>query len=110
MSKHILSKKETALRFFYQTLLKKVKGEIKAIYLFGSLAYGLAEKDSDIDVLIFSDNPKKTFPAVWEIGLEAYKRFGESIEPLVYSSKKHQQPNSYFLHQVINKGRRLYSS
>jgi len=110
MSKQIISKKEAALHFFNKTLLRKIKKEIKAIYLFGSLARGSAAKDSDIDVLVFSDNPRKTFPAVWEVSLEVYQKFGESIEPLVYSSKNHQKPNSYFLYQVINEGKRLYPS
>lgn len=105
-----LLKKETALKFFSKKLLKNFKQDIKAIYLFGSLARGLAQKDSDIDILVFSHNPQKTSPAVWDISLETYGKFGESIEPLVYSSKKYKNPNSYFLYQAINNGKKLYLS
>lgn len=109
-AKKTLLKKETALKFFSKKLLKNFKQDIKAIYLFGSLAHGLAKKDSDIDVLVFSDNPQKTSSAVWNVSLETYDKFGESIEPLVYPSKKYKKPNSYFLYQIINSGKRLYLS
>jgi predicted nucleotidyltransferase len=106
----ILSKKKRACNFFSKTLLKSFKKEIKAIYLFGSLAHGSPQKDSDIDILIFSNNPKRTFPLVWNASMETYERFGESVEPLIYPSEKYQKPNSYFIYQVIHKGKRLYPS
>lgn len=109
MSKNkIVAKKEKALRFFSKKLLRNLKKEIKAVYLFGSLAHGKPEKESDIDVLVFSDNPKKTSSLAWDISLQAYEKFGESIESMVYSSKKYKQPNSYFLYQITTSGRKVY--
>jgi len=107
-NKKFLKKKQAALKFFAQNLSQNLKREIKAVYLFGSLAHGKIEKDSDIDVLVFSDNPRKTSSFVWKTSLAVYEKFGESIEPLVYPSKKYENPNSYFLYQIINQGKRLY--
>jgi predicted nucleotidyltransferase len=103
-----LFQKESACKFFSETVLKNLKEGVGAIYLFGSLAYGSPQKDSDIDILIFSKNPKRAFPLVWNATLETYEKFGESVEPLIYPSEKYQKPNSYFLYQIIHEGKRLY--
>ena len=103
-----IGKKEQALKFFNKTLLKNFKKDIRAIYLFGSLVRGQASKESDIDVLIFSKKPSSVASAAWDTSLKVYEKFGESIEALTYPSKKYENPDSYFIYQATNTGKRLY--
>lgn len=98
-----------AADYFARKLLKSPAGtHIKGLILFGSIAQGKADKDSDIDLLVFTDKRKRTLSAAWEAGVDTFKRFQESVEPLIYSPKELKKPRSYFLYHSIKTGRQLY--
>jgi predicted nucleotidyltransferase len=49
---NLTSKEKLALKEFKEKILKKMKGEVLDIKLFGSKARGNFKEDSDIDVLV----------------------------------------------------------
>lgn len=98
-----------AANYFAKKLLESPAGKhIKSLILFGSITQGKADKDSDIDFLIFTDKRKQTLSAAWEAGVDTFKKFQEGVEPLIYSPKELKKPRSYFLYRSIKTGRRLY--
>jgi predicted nucleotidyltransferase len=64
------------------------KFSIKKIILFGSYAYGNPTKDSDIDLCIITDEPKRKIDLLLEIQAEIYKIFDKSFDILVYKSEE----------------------
>jgi|WetSurMetagenome_2_1015567.scaffolds.fasta_scaffold1315142_1 uncharacterized protein len=76
------------LRRFKQSLAEKV--QLSEVILFGSRARGDAKPDSDMDVLVFLDEPvsKQSREIVsdyaWELGFEA----GIVVVPVVVSREK----------------------
>lgn len=98
-----------AAKYFSDQLIKQSSEDyIKAVVLFGSLAHGVPDKESDVDILIFSDYKSILNKNIWEAAVNTYKRYQESIEHLVYRTNKLANPDSYFLYQAIKKGRYLY--
>lgn len=98
-----------AANYFVQRLLKSPAGKhVQGLVLFGSVAHGKPDKDSDIDLLVFTNNRKRIVPAAWEAGVDTYQKFQESVEPLIYPARNLQKPRSYFLYQSIKTGRQIY--
>lgn len=107
--KEVLQRKQQAVKYFTQRLLSSPAGkDVACIILFGSLARGEADELSDIDVLVFGKNVERIEDIVWEVLLDAYERYEESIEPLVYPINKFQKPDNYFLFNSVRTGRQLY--
>jgi len=48
---------DSALKFFGEELKRRLKDRLVKIILFGSYAKGLADVDSDVDVLIIHSHP-----------------------------------------------------
>jgi predicted nucleotidyltransferase len=69
---------------FIKELLKANPGNISSIFLFGSLVKNKVNKESDIDMMIFTKQPKKI------------------------SEKDYQNPPSYFVWQVVEKGEKIF--
>lgn len=109
-AQEIKSKKEKALRFFVSRLLAEKRGNIEKIMLFGSIAWGKPDKESDIDLLIFAREPEKLEKRIDELSFEAMMKFGESIEPIIYPANQLTRPQSYLPWLVIQKGREIYSA
>lgn len=107
----ILRKKQDAADYFTQKLLQSRAGkDVARIILFGSVARGEADDYSDIDILLFSQYPKKIRKGLWEVLVDAYEKYEESIEPMIYPLKKYLKPDSNFLYQSIKNGRLLYAA
>ena len=55
-----LPENQSVVNSLKEQLLAELKGEIRSIVLFGSVARGEATEDSDIDILIITDAPFET--------------------------------------------------
>lgn len=106
----IKSRKEKALGFFVSRLLAEKGGNIEKIMLFGSIAWGKPDRESDIDLLIFARAPEKLEEKVDELSFEVMMKFGESIEPIIYPASELSNPHSYLPWLVVNKGQEVYSA
>jgi uncharacterized protein (UPF0332 family) len=110
MASNILERKQKALDNFLSRLLStEAKNWIGKIILFGSMSKGNASKDSDIDLLILvidkiDDVLDRCAEASMWTGIET----GENVEPLVYCLDEARYTSSYFLYQVLKRGREVY--
>lgn len=102
--------KKKALNFFAASLLDNgIKNRIGKILLFGSLAQNKASKKSDIDLAIFIKGRKtrKIEDIIDELSFDSTVKYGESIEPVIYSYKKYQKPDSPFLKEILQYGKTI---
>lgn len=113
MNKYFLTKyprKQKALRFFTKSLLANgQKNKIGSIVLFGSLAKGRPSKNSDIDLAIFIKGKKnrQLEDIIDELSFNSTVKYGESIEPLIYSYQEYQKPKSPFLKEILQYGQNI---
>lgn len=105
------SKKLDALKFFLDSLTGPGgKGRVGKAYLFGSLARGTADEESDIDLVIFGVEDLEAIRAeAGEAFFETWARFRESVEPLVYCMDDYRTPSSPFLLRVLQEGEEVFS-
>jgi predicted nucleotidyltransferase len=84
----------------------------KMIILFGSHAYGQPTEDSDIDLLIVKDTPKRPIDRWIEV-----KRLLRDIipirpvSPLVYTSQEFEERKAmkdFFVEEILERGEVLY--
>lgn len=83
-------------------LIQELSGYAKRVVLFGSYAEGTNVMDSDIDLLVLTDNAKKTRETSRLYGA----RIGKEISPVALSANEFQQLRSRDkpLYERINKG------
>lgn len=107
----LLATKYNALeRFTQQILSSDVKDQIAKMILFGSVARGDAEQDSDVDVLVFGfGDLHKLSEACAEASLDIVMESGEYIQALVYCIDDLSPPQSYFLYRAARDGKEIYS-
>ena len=104
-------KKYEALDFFIRHLLAdEVRKSVAKIILFGSLAEGRAEEESDIDLFIVAlDDLPAVSRRCAEASLETTLRYGEQVEPIVGCVDRYLRDDSYFFHQVLRGGEEVYT-
>lgn len=82
------------------------------VILFGSLAYGQLDENSDIDLLIIKDTDKRPIERWMEVKRLLRDRNRKvSISPLVYTSREIEDRlaiKDFFLQEVLEKGKVLY--
>ncbi len=96
------------------TILRRIVDEYQPqkIVLYGSLAWGLPDDDSDIDLLIVKDSnesPLDRRVRVRRVAAEAGRRI--PFSPLVVTPNELQQRldmNDSFYQKIITQGRTLY--
>ena len=77
------------------------------VYLYGSYAYGEPTKDSDIDIMVFSDDFKSDNPIEIELFLrKKARKYKNYLEPIGYKSYDKTIGIQY---NVVNNGVLLYS-
>lgn len=106
----ILTSKYGALECFIQYLLSSsAKEQIARIILFGSVARGDANEESDVDVLVFGfGDMHKLSEECADASLETILESGELVQPLVYCISDLFPPGSYFLLKATQDGREIY--
>lgn len=110
-NKQILQKKNKALKGFARGLLKKKdNGGIGKIVLFGSVAWGDPSEDSDIDLFVFSKEPKKTDKIARDISADILLEEGEIIETIVKGVDDYYDPKTGLLMKAIREGREIYDN
>jgi len=105
-------KKQKALNYFTESLLKtEVKESIGKIFLFGSMAKGQAQPESDIDLLIFTTaDLNQTNQFINKISYEILTKQTEVISPVIYPWQNYLYPDSYFVyHNTREGGREIYT-
>ena len=107
-------KKREALQFFLERLLASdVKDSIAKIILFGSLKRDEVDKDSDVDVYVVALNqPERVSEACADAALETGLKFGESVEPLVFSVEEYREDKQHWYfsgRRVLDDGEEVYT-
>ena len=108
-TEHYLNKQK-ALNFFTKRLFANgMKNKIGKMILFGSFAKGKASKNSDIDLVIFVKGRKtrKIEDLIDELSFDSTVKYGESVEPLIYSYAKFQKPDTPFLKEILQYGKEI---
>jgi predicted nucleotidyltransferase len=96
---------------FSRSVAEVFKGRVYRVVLFGSLAKGLAEADSDIDVLVILDNVREVDSSrLAELALNTDLECGEPIEYVVMSVEEYRlkEADSPFISEVERWGVILY--
>jgi predicted nucleotidyltransferase/uncharacterized protein (UPF0332 family) len=106
-----LEGKMGCVKAFSRSVAEVFKGRVYRVVLFGSLAKGLAEADSDIDVLVILDNVQGIdSDRLAELALYTSLECGEPIEYIVMSVEEYRlkEANSPFIGEVERWGMILY--
>lgn len=100
-----------ALKTFIEVLLSTpLKDRVAKIILFGSTAKGEADKESDIDVMVFATSEIESMrDKCAEIALDVAIKKGESVEPLVYPLTRYYYPGNLFMYNSLCRGKEVYS-
>ena len=95
--------KREAVEYFVKLLKERFGGRTKKVILFGSVARGDAEEDSDIDVLVIGEGitQKEISELTWEVLMET----GEVVSAIVESPDEFERTkNSSFHRTVLREG------
>ncbi|MFQ5636598.1 MAG: nucleotidyltransferase domain-containing protein [bacterium] len=96
--------KKTALRIVkeYIDFLQKNEFNIQGVYIFGSIAKGHFNEDSDIDLAIIIKNLKNGFTMQGEL-MKLRRRFDLRIEPHPFDEMDFNDSNP-FANEIMNTG------
>ena len=106
---------------YIQEIVDKFKSiDPHLIMLFGSYAYGTPDEDSDVDILLVTNDDfmPETFDERLEYRLAIKKMIRETVKKipvdlLIYSRpmfQKFRELNSSFSQEILTKGKKLYES
>ena len=102
-----------AEEIFTNKLLSKLKEGVYAVYLFGSVAKGLADERSDIDVLVVvREASEEVYGALADSAFETYLETSRSVEFVTMTVEEffRLMGKSPFLYEVRKHGRVLHLS
>jgi len=104
-------RKLLALQHFVGTLLNSpAREQIARIILFGSVAQGDPDPDSDVDVLVFGMEPLAPLGEMCaDASLETGLTTNESVQPLVYPLSRYTHAGTLFVYRTIREGKELYA-
>lgn len=99
-----------ALQRFLEALLNSpVREQVAKVVLFGSVAWGDPEPDSDVDILIVGlGSLQELSTQCVSLAYEAMLEMGEPLQPIVHSLSRWQVPDTYFIAEVIRNGKTVY--
>lgn len=102
----ILEKKRKSLDLFLSMLRKQgIVDKVEQILLYGSMARGDVDQESDIDVLLFARQPHQIADKVADISYETMLKTGDRIEAFVYPTAQFIRPKSYFIVRALHEGK-----
>jgi len=107
----MLSRKIGCAKEFTEQILKELGGRVCKVVLFGSVAKGTADADSDIDVLVVVDSVAEDVRRVVAgASFQAGLRYNESIEYMLMDLEEYRSrgPDDPFVYEVERWGRVLY--
>ncbi|MBU0600635.1 nucleotidyltransferase domain-containing protein [bacterium] len=87
----------------------KIKYKPEKIILFGSLANGKTDEDSDIDLIIIKQTKKNPWERAAEV--DQFIKHNVPVDFLVYTPeevKERVQINDFFIKEVLEKGQVIY--
>lgn len=90
---HYLSPTEKrALQEFKNEILRRLKGEVLALRVFGSKARGDFRKTSDIDILVLVKTTNlKTKEIIFDAAVQVLIKYGVDLSVKIFSSKEFQK-------------------
>lgn len=85
------------------------KKDILKIIVYGSMVDKNINSGSDIDVAIVAKHPNKVEDKIDDITYNILLRYGELIEPIIYSALQYKNPRSPFLRKILQEGKEVYA-
>ncbi len=96
-------------RFLAALLNSPVREHVAKVVLFGSVAWGDPQPDSDVDVLVIGlQDLKELGTQCADLAYKAMLETGEFLQPIVYSLSRWQIPDSDFVTEVMRSGKGVY--
>lgn len=104
-------RKLEALRVFVERLLASpARDQIAKIILFGSVARGEAQADSDVDVMVYGfGDLKRLRDFAYDAHLDLGEYTGEGIEDLYDDISEWSEPHDYFTYSVRHFGKEIHT-
>jgi uncharacterized protein (UPF0332 family)/predicted nucleotidyltransferase len=103
-------KHREALNAFTERLLgSPLHSRIMKIVLFGSRAKGLAREDSDMDILIVTNNGNDLSDLIADLAFEIQMDYHVGIEPVTVPLDDLFPLRSYFLSNTLHHGQEVYA-
>lgn len=98
------------LDYILEKVVKALKKDENALeaYLFGSMARGDYHLESDIDILVVSEDPKQTSRELSEIVSDLSVEYGVAIGVVVEEAKNWNMGASSLYNSVMKEGRRIW--
>lgn len=102
-------KNQKEIKRITNQIVKKYKPE--KIILFGSYAWGMPTKDSDVDLFIVKRSRKRRIDRVRELSKYLFGHDFPAMDILIYTpaeTKKRLSINDPFIEDIVSKGKLLY--
>lgn len=107
---NLYDKHRHALEAFKERLLgSSLRDRIARIVVFGSFVKGVVREDSDLDILVVTNDGDELSDFIADVTLEVQMRHKIGIEPVVVSIDEFFPVRSYFLSNVMRHGWEIYS-
>jgi len=107
----VLKRKIDCAKEFVEQILRRLGGRVYKVVLFGSVAKGTADADSDVDVLVVVDNATEDVrEVVAEASFQVGLKYNESVEYLVMGLEEYKSRglDNPLIYEVERWGEVLY--
>ncbi|MEW5767062.1 MAG: nucleotidyltransferase domain-containing protein [bacterium] len=106
------TKEKEAILSFVNFIIKKYRGKIEFIYLFGSKARGEERKGSDIDLLICVDKWKNRYlDEISDLSFNYILNYNILLSPIIYDKKEwlaENEAGTPFIRSIQREGIELW--
>lgn len=105
------AKLKKLLKSTKRDVLKHFKGRVSEIILFGSYAKGIANNNSDVDVLVLLQDENANFTYMefgWELYDKCLSEFGVELHLLFEKKKYYELGCEEYYRDVPNYGKTIY--
>lgn len=102
-----ISETQKILKEFKSELNKKFPGEVRLMFLFGSMALGTATKNSDVDILLVVKDKKVVSDFVDDFVIKTILRGGPYLSVKLYDEKEYKRlttPSTFFMREIQTQG------